>query len=208
MKRYRKTHLMAGCLLPLFSLVTMRSGSGAVPPLLHAMAGTWDVKEWMWTGPGTQPIDLPAAVAHRRLIGGKFLQEVMTALPGTAAAFSRIAYFDYNAMSGQYEYASIDTRAPQIMNERSNGPAAADDAIPLYGGIFVADHWGAAANVPFRYRLVVGPLHKDAQTVELYLTPMPAAGGKGFLAFKYLYTRRANATPLPSPGSHRRRPAN
>lgn len=207
MKRSCRTYLVAGCFL-LSSLMAIRSGSGAVPPLLRAMAGTWDVKEWMWTGPGTRPIDLPAAVAHRRLIDGKFLQEVMTALPGTAARFSRIAYFDYNTMSGQYEYASIDTRAPQIMNERSVGPTAGNDAITLYGGIFVADRWGPAANVPFRYRLVVGSLQKDAQIVELYLTPMPALGSKGFLAFKYLYTRRANATPLPSPGSHRRRPAN
>jgi hypothetical protein len=34
-------------------------------------------------------------------------------------AFSRMAYFDCNTVNRQYEYFSIDTRAPEMMNERS-----------------------------------------------------------------------------------------
>jgi hypothetical protein len=97
---------------------------------------------------------------------------------------------DQNPESGQYEYFSIDTRAPQMMNERSEGPVRPDGAIDLYGGIFVAAQWGSSANMPFRYRIVVCPVRDNAQTVELYLTPMPAAKNPSFLAFKYVYTRR------------------
>jgi hypothetical protein len=110
-------------------------------------------------GPGAKAIDLPAAVAHRNLVDSQFLQESMTALPGAGAAFNRISYFDYNPVSGQYEYFSLDTRAPQMMNERSVRPAKPDEVIELYGGVFVATQWGSATNVPFRYRLNVGPIH-------------------------------------------------
>lgn len=177
---------IAGCVVTLIGPLA----SAATPPLLIEMAGAWSVKEWMWAGPGGKAIDLPAAQASRRVVDGKFLQERMTALPGSKSAFTRIAYFNYNPVSGQYEYFSIDTRAPQMMNERSEGPVKPGGAVELYGGIFVATQWGAATNVPFRYRLVVGPVRGNSQTVELYLTPMPAGKSPGFLAFKYVYTRR------------------
>jgi hypothetical protein len=45
-------------------------------------------------------------------------------------------------------------------------------------------------NVPFRYRIVVGPVEKDQQAVRLYLTPQSGANTKEFLAFEYGYTRK------------------
>lgn len=80
-----------------------------------------------------------------------------------------------------------------MMNERSSGPATAQETTVLYGGTFVAPRWGSAANVPFRYRILVNPVHGGSQTVELYLTPIPAGQSSGFLAFKYIYSRRASA---------------
>lgn len=187
--------MIAGCLLSLLPLAQpalasniARPDRASVPALLRQMSGTWSVKEWMWPGAGAKAIDLPAAVAHRSLVDGKFLEESMTALPGSAAAFRRIAYFDYNPVSGQYEYFSLDTRAPQMMNERSVSPAKPGETLALYGSVFVASQWGSATNVPFRYRLDVGPIQGNTQTVELYLTPMGLAG-REFLAFRYLYTR-------------------
>jgi hypothetical protein len=182
--------LLLPFLAPTVASSAAQSEAGGLPTLLREMAGTWDVKEWMWPGPGASPMALPAAIAHRRLVGSKFLQESMTGLPGSGDPFDRIAFFDYNPVSGQYEYFSLDTRAPQMMNERSVEPAKPGRPIDLYGGIFVATQWGSATNVPFRYRLSVGPIQGNSQTVELYLTPMRAAGGPEFLAFKYLYTRR------------------
>jgi hypothetical protein len=178
--------VIAGCLL---ILVPPAVWAGA-PSLLKEMTGTWSVKEWMWPGPGMKALDLPPALADRRLIDGKFLQERMSALPGSSGAFTRISYLNQNPESGQYEYFSIDTRAPQMMNERSEGPVRPDGAIELYGGVFVATQWGSATNVPFRYRIVVYPVRENDQTVELYLTPMPAGQSRGFLAFKYVYSRR------------------
>ncbi len=74
----------------------------------------------MWPGPGAQAIALSPVTAQRRLIGNEFLQEVMTAASGLSAPFTRIAYFDFNVVDQQYEYFSLDTRAPQMMNERGH----------------------------------------------------------------------------------------
>ena len=165
----------------------------AAATLVHAMLGTWDVKEWMWQGPGGTAISLPSAVAQRRLAAHGFIQEIMTARPGSQGAFTRFAYFGYNAVNQNYEYFSLDTRAPQMMNERSSGASAGastGDAIDLLGTTFVAPQWGKFTNAAFRYRLVVGPVQHDRQEVVLYLTPLAGAGQPEFQAFKYLYTRR------------------
>jgi hypothetical protein len=88
---------------------------------------------------------------------GRFLEEVME--PTTKSvkeSFTRIAYFNYNAVSQQYEYFSLDSRAPQMMNERSDriegqgNPGR--DGIRLNGGSFIAPQWGEAKNVAFTYR--------------------------------------------------------
>jgi hypothetical protein len=45
--------------------------------------------------------------------------------------------------------------------------------------------------VPFRYRIVIGPVKEARQAVRLYLTPRSGANIKEFLAFEYVYTRRS-----------------
>lgn len=105
--------------------------------------------------------------------------------------FTRTAYFNYNAVNQQYEYFSLDSRAPQMMNEQSKaGEGQGNDGIALYGGRFVAPRWGEATNVAFLYRLTVGLVEKDRQVVQLYLTPQSGASAKEFLAFEYVYTRQ------------------
>lgn len=128
--RISRAAVLAGCLV---MLAPQAAQAAAPQQLLRQMTGTWNVKEWMWPAPAAQPIVLPAAIAHRRLIRGKFLAETMRALAGPKNPFTRISYFDYNPVSGQYEYFSIDTRAPQMMIERSRGPAKQRGPIDLYG---------------------------------------------------------------------------
>jgi hypothetical protein len=160
------------------------------------MAGTWDVRQRMWPSSGAGEVNLPSAVAQRRLVGGTFIEEIM-ALPAGSKdePFTRIAYFNYNPINQQYEYFSIDTRAPQMMSEKSYETTAKSKtsdqaAISLFGESFVAPRWGESINVPFRYRLEIGPVEKDHQLARLFLTPQSAVGAKEFLAFEYEYTRR------------------
>src|ERR1700730_9324889 len=167
------------------------NGKDAATPLIQQMIGTWDVRQRMWPGAAAKAIDLPPAVAHRILIGSTILQEVMTlASQSSETPFTRVAYFDYNAVTRQYEYFSLDTRAPQMMNERSvaaavRGKSQHRGTLILHGGRFVVPQWGEAKNVPFRYRIVVDPVENDQQAVRLYFTPQSGANTREFLAFEY-----------------------
>ena len=189
--------MMCGPLLTPMALAieTPVGGNDAAPPLIGQMSGDWSVRQRMWPGPAAKAVDLAPAVAHRVVIGDAIVQEVMTLAPGSGETpFTRVAYFDYNPVTQQYEYFSLDTRAPQMMNERSrttDAPAASQqpDPLTLYGGRFVAPQWGESKNVPFRYKIVVGRISAQQQTVRLYLTPQSGADKKEFLAFEYVYSR-------------------
>jgi hypothetical protein len=165
------------------------------PALLRQMEGQWLVAQRMWPGPGAAAVNLPPAVANRKLIQNVFLEEVMEpAQKNTKDLFNRTAYLNFNSVSRQYEYFSLDSRLPQMMNERSS-PAEVNsvqgpNSIELKGGHFVAPVWGKATNVPFKYRLSVGEVLNDRQAVQLYLTPESGPERKEFLAFEYIYTRQ------------------
>jgi hypothetical protein len=167
----------------------MNANAGAASALIGEMVGTWRVQEWMWGGPGSEAASLPAAVAERQAIGAEFVQEVMSAPAGGKGAFTRISYFGYNAVNQQFEYFSLDTRAPQMMNQRSIDADVGPSGVNLLGGTFIASQWGNTTNGAFRYRIVVGPVQNDRQEVDLYLTPLSASAQPEFLAFKYVYSR-------------------
>jgi hypothetical protein len=165
-------------------------------PLLQRMAGTWDVQQRMWPGPGATAVELPNAVAQRQLVDGKYLEESMEPAADHApqpAAFHRHALLTYNPVAKRYEYTSLDSRAPQLMTEIGSPLPASDPGGPvrLQGGRFLAPDWGGAKNVSFRYRLTIGPVQADGkQTVQLHLTPEAVLPKKEFLAFEYVYSKR------------------
>ena len=168
--------------------------AGKAPALLERMAGTWTVTQRMRPGADAKMIDLPPAVARRQLVGDAWIEEIMTPASTPASgqgAFTRTSFLNYNAIEKVYEYFSLDTRAPQQMRYASATMDAGHAAPPirLKGGRFVAAQWGDARNVAFDYRLEVGGVENDRQTVRLYLTPV-GPGGKEFLAFQYDYARK------------------
>ena len=180
-----------GVCLPVSSVVAQPA-----PTLLQDMTGTWAVEQRMWPGLGAAAVQLPSGVAQRKLIDGKFLEEAMqpeTLVEGQPGFFVRNATLNFNAVSRQYEYFSIDTRAPQMMTERSLPTKPSSDAskeLKLSGATFVAPEWGPAKNVRFKYRLTVGAVQGGRQTVNLYLTPQSVLPKKEFLAFEYKYVRQ------------------
>jgi hypothetical protein len=143
----------------------------------------------MWASADGAPDNLPEAFAMGRLVGGAFLEEIMSLESGSSQGdFTRVSYFNYNAMDQQYEYFSLDTRQPQMMNERSIGAvhhdASAMPTIELFGESFVASQWGSATDAPFKYRLTAGPVQENRQEVLLYLTPRKSGMPKEFIAFR------------------------
>jgi hypothetical protein len=161
-------------------------------PIQH-MTGTWQVRQRMWPGPGTEPLELPPAIAHRRLLGNAILEEEMELAPSAhAKPFTRMAYFNYNTVDKQYQYFSIDTRAPQMMLESRCETFAQNEPndqkpVSLCGGMFVAPKLGKAINAAFRYRLVMVQASQNQQ-VRLYLTPVSVEMANEFLAYGYVYS--------------------
>ncbi len=139
------------------------SADTSIPTLMQQMVGTWNVEQRMWPGSGADAISLPPALAHRRLIGGAFLEETMELPPGSIGdPFTRVAIFDYNAVNQQYEYFSIDTRAPQMMNERSY-EIQGKGAITLYGAAL----WRRNGEMPgMRHSSIASRSEKSKTTVN------------------------------------------
>lgn len=167
----------------------------SVTPLLQEMIGTWDVRQRMWPGPNSQAINLPPAVAHRRVVEWAYLAEVMVPAPGSKQqSFTRTAYINFNPVSRRYEYFSIDNRAPQQMHYRSAQQVTSGAGpIKLRGDVFAAPQWGEFRNTAFGYRLVLGEVKDNQQVVRLYLTPQSGEKRKEFMAFEYVYTRRPDS---------------
>jgi hypothetical protein len=170
------------------------AGKNPAHGLMQRMVGVWKVEQRFWPGAGTEPVDLPPAIARRRMVEGAFLEEIMESLQTSGqTSFTRIAYFNYNAVNRQHEYFSLDSRAPQMMNERTyeagiEGRSGNGNGMTLYGDSFVAPRWGEARNAGFRYRIAIGPVENDRQLVHLYLTPQ-SEESREFLAFEYVYVR-------------------
>ena len=188
--------LQLACLFWLVSMSTpanaqdTESTSTSVTTLMRQMTGTWHVRSRMWPSPNAKAIELPAALARREFIRDTFLQEVME--PSDKApepAFTRIAYLSYNSINQQYEYFSIDSRLPQMMSYAAPGTnKMRDGKVELIGTSFEAPQWGEKKNVPFMYRLSLGPVQNGRQVVQMFLTEQNGEGEE-FLAFEYVYER-------------------
>jgi hypothetical protein len=165
-----------------------------IPPVLAQMVGKWAVTERMWSGPDAAPIALPNATAERRIVGDSLIEETMVAASGSKKSFTRIADLNFNVVTHKFEYFSWDSRAPQVMSEKSRGDTALTGgsdqrAVTLYGGTFVAPQWGKLRNASFKYRLVLGRIEHSRQIVQLYLTPQFGSSTTEFLAFEYVYEK-------------------
>jgi hypothetical protein len=132
-------------------------------------------------------------MAHRDLVAGVYLSERMSPPKSSAQdGFERVAYFNYNAINRQYEYFSLDSRLPQMMSYAVPGAnKIRAGKVELAGTSFVAPAWGEDRNVPFMYRLTIGPVESGQQVVQLFLTGQGAQSAE-FLAFEYIYRRRSS----------------
>ena len=74
-----------------------------------------------------------------------------------------------------------------------SGPIASGASateLKLQGGSFLAPEWGSAKNVQLKYRLTMGAIKGNQQTVRLFLAPQTVLPKTEFLAFEYVYTKR------------------
>ncbi len=185
------TSLLVATFAPMVAAIAVAQETS---PFLESMVGTWYVQQRMRSGPGAVAVELPSAIARRELVGGNYLEENMEPTGGEATqSFHRNAFLNFNSVTRRYEYTSLDTRAPQLMMETSR-PVGAQQVpaaeLKLQGGAFLAPEWGSAKNVRFKYRLSIGEIKNDQQTIQLFLTPESVLPKEEFLAFEYVYSRR------------------
>lgn len=156
--------------------------------LLQQMVGDWDVGMKLWLRAGAKPIEAPHFRAKRIMIGN-FIQEVAHSKTGTDS-FTRVAYFNYNAIQRQWETIVLDTRYPLMMFETS-----AEDG--LENGNTITFYMPAFVMPPFSKEKESGQLTKLRQTLTIekdkniirqYWTP---AGEREYLAIEYEYGRVA-----------------
>jgi Protein of unknown function (DUF1579) len=166
MSRSRKTVVPAALMsLVLTGIIYSQLAAGAVDreaiqstsrvpanALLQQMVGTWTVQQRMWPGVRKPAVSLPPAVATRRMIEGVFLEETMTRVDNAdTPPFTRTAYFNYDAVSKRYDYFSIDSRAPQMMNYEPAESKDPDGVVRLQG----ASLWRNSGEMPRTLRLPI-----------------------------------------------------
>lgn len=155
---------------------------------LQRMAGTWEAVMTLRTSPNTPPIVVKGLLVERTMIGGQYLQEVMTPGPSaTTPDFRRISYLLYNKADNRWEYSSIDTRVASIMTRANfgNEPGA---EITFHMATFTLPGFGPEfEGRAVRLREVMRQQSNDRDELLQYWTP---AGGVEWLAVHYQYTRK------------------
>ncbi len=198
MKRPGRSHrvmALTACLLAAHTAGARDTGRSetqqrtAVPrSLLMDMVGEWDVQQRTWESSSSAPMRHPDASARRRLVGGMFVEETMQGEAGPKREpFTRVAYFNYNAVTQRYETVSMDTRGPQMMYEKSYAHDGGTIRLLLEDD-FVLSRFGGKAEAAFKGRKEI-EVGEDRQTVRLYWTPL-MENAKEFLATEYIYTRK------------------
>jgi hypothetical protein len=102
---------------------------GAENSRLAALSGTWDVVESVWSNPGASPKVMSGLIADRRMIGS-MLAEVLRRPPDPTPL--RIDYLTFNRVEGQWQYVSMDFRAPVGIMPASSFDRGDGDKIELF----------------------------------------------------------------------------
>jgi len=152
--------------------------------------GLWDMTETRWNSPGTAPVSTTGLVAERRMIGS-YLQEILRpASDVTAKAIKRIDYLSFDRVKGQWEYVSMDTRAPVgVMPGQSytRGNAAGIDLI--FAPLVIAGNGANVEGQMMRMEQVITRQGPDRDMKEQYFI-MADGTGTRWLAHRYVYARR------------------
>lgn len=178
--------LMATPLRPAWS----QQPAPAPPPLFAQLQGRWAVEQTTWTGPDAPAKKGPSAIATRRIpAGGGFVEEEMTISATENEPFTRMAWINYNVTARAFEYASVDSRAPQQISYRSQSTAPTSaGALAFRGGTFVAAEFGGRTNVAFAYRVELSPATGGRQALKIFFKPVQGEG-REILATRYDYRR-------------------
>lgn len=134
-RRELLTFALGSLLLPRLAVAeTPRSASdhlnepGPENDRLSALSGTWDVVESVWPDPGASPKVMSGLIADRRMVGS-MLEETLRLRSDPRPL--RIDYLTFNRLEGQWQYVSMDFRAPVGIMPASSFDRGDGDKIEL-----------------------------------------------------------------------------
>jgi hypothetical protein len=173
---------------------TQRSASdrfnepGAENGRLAVLSGTWDVVESVWPNPGASPKVSTGLIAERRMIGS-MLEEVLRR-PADPTPL-RIDYLTYNRVAGQWQYVSMDFRAPVGIMPASSFDRGEGDQIELFFQPLAAAGDGSQASGQMlrMKQLITGDGHNRQIKDQTFI--MSDGSGAAWLAHRYTYVRQS-----------------
>lgn len=147
---------------------------------LAAMVGSWTFSSKMWLKPGGEPMTWKGTAERKMVLGGRFLQEDVTAeLFGKP--FRGRALNGYDNAKGKYVGTWIDSMGTGIA--QSVGTADKSGKVITY----VREEFDPAAKKAVKVRDVLRLLSKDKQVMEMY-KPLP--DGKEFKVMEIVFVRK------------------
>jgi hypothetical protein len=175
---------------PAPAAATRLNAIDAQTQLLVDRVGTWDVVAKFQPSADGKPIVTNGLVAERKMVGRYLSEEMHPTAGGKTPDFTRIAYLQYSAVEGRWQYVSIDTRFPVgIMPAYSFDPGTADEVTLEFAPIAFV---GMGANVEgkmLRSNLVITHDGRDHDIVRQFWMTADGSGRK-WLGVEYDYRRR------------------
>jgi len=158
--------------------------------VLADRVGTWDVVSKFQPTADAKPAVITGLVAERKMIG-RYLSEEMRPVTGTKTPdFTRIAYLQYSAIEGRWQYVSIDTRFPVgIMPAYSFDQGKPEEVTLEFAPLAFVGTGAEVDGKMLRSNLVVTHDGKDHDIVRQYWTSSDGTGRK-WLGVEYDYKRR------------------
>ena len=161
---------------------------GAENARLAALSGTWDAVESVWANRGASPIVTSGLVADRRMIGSMLEEVLRRPLEPTPL---RIDYLTFNRVEGQWQYVSMDFRAPVGIMPASSFDRGEGDKIELFFQPFAVPGNGVQASGQLlRMKQLITSDGRNRQIKDQTFI-MSDGSGAAWLAHRYSYVRRS-----------------
>lgn len=152
--------------------------------------GTWDVVAKLQPYADAKPLVTSGLVATRKMIGRYLSEEIHPASDGKTPEFSRVAYLNFSAVEGRWQYVSIDTRFPVgIMTAYSFDVGQPDELTLEFAPIAFVGMGADVEGKMLRSNLVISHDGKDHDIVRQFWTTSDGSGRK-WLGVEYDYRRR------------------
>ena len=152
--------------------------------------GTWDVTTKFQPTADAKPVVMTGLVAERKMVGRYLAEEMHPTASTKTPDFTRIAYLQYSAVEGRWQYVSIDTRFPVgIMPAYSFDQGKAGEVTLEFAPIAFVGMGNDVDGKMLRSNLVITHDGNDHDIVRQFWISADGTGRR-WLGVEYDYKRR------------------